>query len=537
MARLSKVISDAVKSGPVPKMRSVDAMVENPRTTGEKVVAFAFKYLVVPDGILVGEPLRLEPFQIAFILAVFDNPHRTRHAYLSVARRNGKTFVVAVILAAYLVGPLAEQNKTLAAAAMSRDQAAITFNLLSRMLDMSPKLAGLYRSVPSTKKIHGLVRNTEFNALASDAKTGFGRGLKLILLDEAGQIKGPQSDFADMLTTSQGSETDPLMITISTQAPSDGDYLSIHLDAAEREHMPNVVSHVYSAEPDCDILDEKQWARANPGLGVFRGRDDLAEQLNEAVMIPSKQAGAMNLLLNMRISRDQLFMAPTVWKKCGDAVDGDAFRKAPVVAMGLDLSARHDLTAACLAAFHDGKVHLKPYVFCPSVGIDERSRRDRAPYDQWVRDGYMIPLAGESMDYKQIAEYLRDDLDDQGITVTSIEFDRWRIEAFKAMADEVGFCPFATWNPVGQGYKDFSPRCEAFQNAMLKGTVAHGSHPLLNMAAANAVAVLDPTGATKLDKSKSTNRIDPIIAAIMGLYAVTESGYYTLEQDLSFWVA
>ena len=126
------------------------------------------------------------------------------------------------------------------------------------------------------------------------------------------------------------------------------------------------------------------------------------------------------------------------------------------------------------------------------------------------------------MDYEQIAHYMAVKLNDLGIEPHTVEFDRWRIELFQKEADEAGFAMMATWNPVGQGYRDFSPRVEAFENLMLEGRIRHGNHPLLNLAAANAIAVSDPTGARKLDKSKSTNRIDPMIAAVMAAFAVSE---------------
>ena len=180
-------------------------------------------------------------------------------------------------------------------------------------------------------------------------------------------------------------------------------------------------------------------------------------------------------------------------------------------------------TAAVAAAQdQDGVIHLLPWVFCPANGIEERSRRDRAPYNMWVKQGKMIALGGSSMDYTHVAEFMRDALDDLDITPTSIEFDRWRIDVFKKAADDVQFAPWAEWNNVGQGYRDFAPRVEAFESLLLEGRIRHGNHPLLNMAAANAIAVSDPSGSRKIDKSKATQRIDPLIAAIMATFAVSE---------------
>jgi phage terminase large subunit-like protein len=119
-------------------------------------------------------------------------------------------------------------------------------------------------------------------------------------------------------------------------------------------------------------------------------------------------------------------------------------------------------------------------------------------------------------------ELLRLKFDELRIEVASIHFDRWRINEAKRAAEECGFASWAEWREVGQGYKDQAPRMDAFESLLLSEKIRHGGHPLLNMAAANAIAVPDPAGNRKLDKSKSTSRIDPLVAALMAAFAVGE---------------
>jgi phage terminase large subunit-like protein len=73
---------------------------------------------------------------------------------------------------------------------------------------------------------------------------------------------------------------------------------------------------------------------------------------------------------------------------------------------------------------------------------------------------------------------------------------------------------------VGQGYKDMSPRIEKFEEVLVEEGIAHGGHPVLNMAAANAVVVMDPAKNKKIEKAKSSARIDPLVAAVMAVYGV-----------------
>jgi phage terminase large subunit-like protein len=517
----------------------------DPRTKGEQVIAFAACHLVVPTGPKRGEPMILEDFQCAFILAIFDNPHDTKEAIFSIAARNGKTFLVAVILLAYLIGPLAEPNINVASGALSREQAALCFNLMHKILLESPDCKGLWDSVPSSKKIVGLTNNAEYVALSADAKTGYGRDLKVILLDESGQIVGPRSDFTDMLESRQGSHDDALFITCSTQGRSDADYLSLAIDNAQRTQDKQTVCHVYTADRIgadgkkvfVDLTDEKAWRQANPAVGIFRSLSDLEKQLSKADEIPAKEPAARNQYLNQRIAMEQLAISPSVWKGCEGTIDLEVFR-GNRVSMGLDLSARNDLTAAVLCAEDDdGVVHTLPFVFCPTSGIEERARRDRAPYDLWVRDEDMLPIGGKTMDFDQIADSLNSELANLNIVVAEIHYDKAMITHFQSACERVGVFQECEWIGVPQFFKDMGMRLASLTGIMAEGKLRHGGHPVLAMSASVAVAKVGREGVTSLAKNLSTQRIDPLVALVMAAWPFGDGREHVAETDVSAWVA
>jgi hypothetical protein len=61
-----------------------------PPTRGDRAITFIEHFCKIPSGAMVGQPLRLMPFQKDFIRGVLDNPAGTRQAYLSIGRKNGK---------------------------------------------------------------------------------------------------------------------------------------------------------------------------------------------------------------------------------------------------------------------------------------------------------------------------------------------------------------------------------------------------------------------------------------------------------------
>ena len=77
---------------------------------GKKICAFIEAYCKIPEGAQVGQSMKLMKFQKQFILEVYDNPAGTSRAYLSVARKNGKSALLAAILLAHIVGQETKQN-------------------------------------------------------------------------------------------------------------------------------------------------------------------------------------------------------------------------------------------------------------------------------------------------------------------------------------------------------------------------------------------------------------------------------------------
>ncbi len=480
-----------------------------------RIVAFIERYCRTPDGEHVGKPLVLAEFQKAFIRDVYDNPAGTRRALLSVARKSGKTCLIAALLLAHLVGPEAKQNSQIVSGAMSRDQAALVFKLASDMVRLSPELAEVVRVIPSGKRLIGLPLNTEYRALAAEGKTAHGLSPVLAILDEVGQVRGPQSDFVDAITTSQGAHAEPLLIVISTQAATDADLLSVWIDDARASNDPRIVCHLYAAPEGCELLDKAAWKAANPALGLFRSEADLREQMTQAQRMPSMENSVRNLLLNQRVSTESPFVSPDVWKACGSQIQSSKF-DGPVFA-GLDLSARTDLTALVVVAKVDGVWQVQPHFWTPEQGIHERARRDRAPYDLWARQGLLHTTPGATVDYEVVAEDMAAILAD--MDVQAIAYDRWRIDLLKKELDRIGCdLPLVPW---GQGYRDMAPALDALEAELLNGRIAHGMHAVLTMCAANAVVTKDPTGARKLDKSRATGRIDGMQALAMAIGVAT----------------
>lgn len=483
----------------------------------ERVIAFVERYLVVPEGKNVGQPVRLREWQREIIRGVYEPD--VRRVIISLARKNGKTALVAMLVLAHLIGPEARRNAQIYSAAQSRDQAAIVFGLAAKMVRMSPVLSLPENVVvrDSAKELFSPLTGVRYKALSADATTAYGLSPVLAIHDELGQVQGARSELYEALETAMGAQEAPLSIIISTQAPADGDLLSRLIDNARSQRNSRTRLFLYTSDPEDDPWDEATWRKANPALGDFCSIDEMRDLAEEAKALPAQEAAFRNLNLNQRVAPEGHFIGPAVWTANGASPDLEAFARYPVY-VGVDLSATQDLTAVVAVAIDpDGIHHVRPWFFLPGAGLAERARRDRVEYVQWADRGFLIPVPDSKViDEDFVARTLVPEL--SGMNIRAVAYDRWQFESLRKAFGRAGYEP-PFLEDFGQGYKTMTPALKALETVLLDGRARHGNHPVLTMCAANVRVAIDDAGNRKLTKRKSTGRIDGIVALAMAVGA------------------
>jgi len=478
------------------------------------VIGFIEKTCRVPEGADAGKPLKLREWQKDEIRRIYDNPAGTRRAILSFGRKNGKTALSACLLLAHLCGPVKRPNSQLYSAAKSRDQASILFNLAAKMVRMSPELSEHVVIKESAKILQFPIFGTTYRALSADASTAYGLSPVFVVHDELGQVRGPRSELYDALETAAAAHDNPLSIVISTQAPTEGDLLSMLIDDAESGTDKRVVVSLYTAPEEMEPFSDEAIKMANPAFGDFQNSDEIRAMAQDASRMPSQEASFRNLILNQRVEANNPFVAKAIWDANGATPEIDG----PVYG-GLDLSSVHDLTALVLVT-EDGDV--VPTFWLPQEGISEKSRKDRVPYDVWAQQGFLTLCPGRSIQYEWIAYRLREIFDEYD--VKAIAFDRWGMKHLTPWLVKAGFTEeeLEKFQPFGQGFKDMSPALRSMESMLLETELKHGMQPVLRMCAANAVVQQDPAGNRKLAKDKSSGRIDGMVALAMAVGTMTQ---------------
>lgn len=487
-----------------------------------RVVAF-LESLPVTSGPLAGKPFKVRPWQREFLESIYapdrEGRRRVRTAVLSMARKNGKSGTAAGLALCHLAGPEAEPRGQVYSAANDRAQAALIYAEMAAIIERVPYLDERLSLRRHAKEIENMADGSVYAALSADVPGKHGLSPSFVVYDELGQAA--KRDLFDALDTAMGARAEPLMLIISTQAAEDLAPLSELVDYGQRVKAGEIADAsfhltLYSAAEDADPWSREAWEAANPALGDFRSLEDVERQAAQAHRIPSKEAAFRNLILNQRVAAETRFLPVSEWKACGGALRGDLERRPCWAA--LDLGATRDLTALVLAFLApDGTVDVAPYCFLPGDGLAERGERDRVPYTVWRDKDLLTATPGATTDPRFVAATvaeLRSRYDLQALA-----YDRWRIETFKlALADE-GVTDLELV-PHGQGYRDMAGAVDALERAVADRRLRHANHPVLTWCISNAVVTRDPAGNAKLDKSRSTGRIDAAVALAMALHAM-----------------
>jgi len=494
----------------------------------QKVIAF-FALLKQSKGEWAGQHLILEPWQ-QFIVANLlgwkkgNGLRRFRNAYIEVARKNGKSTLGAG-LGLYMLVADGEPGAEIYSAATQRDQARIVHSEATRMAKSSPSIRNKVEIVRDN--IYIVDTASKYVPLSADYDSMDGLNLHCGIIDELHAHK--TRDVYDVLDTATGSRRQAMIFSISTSG-----YNRESICWEHHEYSKKILSGIIEDDSWFGIIysldrkegqdgdtegdkweDERVWIKANPNLGVSKKWDDMRQKANKAKEMPS----ALNIFLRKELDiwtqAETKWVPREHWDLCGVAVDPDGL-KGRIAYGGLDLSSTTDISALLYVfppATDEDRYQVIRRFFIPEYAMHERTRKDRVPYEAWVRQGHIIATPGNVVDYDFIIEQIDQDM--QIYDIKELAFDPWGSSMIQTKLMELGGEDFLV--QFRQGYKSMSPAMKELERLMLEHKIAHGNDPVLNWMADNLVTREDPAGNIKPDRKRSTEKIDGMVALVMAL--------------------
>ena len=486
-------------------------------------------------GEYAGRPIQWQPYQVFRLGSLFGWIHvetglrRFRHSYNELPRKQGKSLEDAVV-ALYATFFDGEPGAEGYCAATKKDQARIVFGDAKELVLHSPSLRK--RIVVLKSNLYRPTSASKLEPLGADEDSLDGLNPHFISLDEVHKYK--TRAMIDVLETATGARRQPIIFKITTAGDNlispCGDEHNYACQLLERTLVDeSYFAFIAHADEGDDWTTEATARKANPNYGVSVRPSDLRDKVTKAQGIPGAAAAYQQKHLNRWINASAPWLSLEGWRK-GQTTDWTAADLAGRQCfVGVDLSAKLDLTAL-VALFLPGDVleilrgELRPdlqrlassrarilrYVWTPAETLVERAHRDRAPYVQWVKDGYLRTTPGTRIDHQVIRAALVE-LRNLAI-IRAVGFDPWHSDQLiQQLTDEDGF-PRETILEVPQTYKGMSSGCLALEAAVLAGEIDAAGDPLMTWAVGNAVVQRDGKDNIYPVKKRSRGRIDPVMA-------------------------
>lgn len=492
-------------------------MVNNP---ADAVAQWSREALIVPPGHpAAGDPMALPDYGLAFLRDALAPP--IREALLTMARKNAKSAICAVLLLAYLVGPLRRPGWRSCIVSVDKAKAGELKRQAQEIAEFS-RLAGLrFLRSPAPGRIETTSGGPTCDILAPDATAGHASGYDLVLVDETGLLQERHRALLSGLRSST-SARDGRVLHISIRG--DGPFIP---ELIERAGDHSVCVHTFLPDPGSDPTDEATWEASNPGLGTIKSRAYMVDRARQAAQHPGDLALFAAEDCNLPGSPvREMVCAVSDWS----LLSGDQAPREGRCVIGFDAGGSTSMTAAAVVWPDSGR--LEVYAGLP-VSADY-TLIDRGRADQVGSRYQQLADAGELWTYEgrrttPAADFLADLAAQlEGETVSKCGADRYRraeVVDFMAEAD-------LRWPMVwrGQGAAasaDGSADVRAFQRAVLgaaggdQGRRREGwlrparGHKLMLHAIAESAVRRDPAGNPALEKGRSRGRIDPLQAAVI----------------------
>lgn len=493
--------------------RQLETGLRYDKQAGQRAVRF-IERLKHTKGKWSGQQFRLEGWEKFIVESIFgwkrpDGTRRFRRAYIEEARKNGKTALAAGI-SLYMLVADGEPRAEVYSVAAVRDQAKICFSDAKQAVlnsDLKKRV-----SVYANSLVVETTAST-YRALSSDAGIHDGYSPSCVVVDE--YHAHPNNAMVDVMVSGMGARRQPLMFIITTAG------FNRHYPCyGFRRNAINVLNGVaaddslfvaiFAMDEEDEWDDPSNWIKANPNLGVSVDVDYIAEQVADAKNRPEAVRNVKTKHLNMWVDAEKTWILDEKWQLCNGDTPADDLKGCACWG-GLDLSNTNDITAFALVFNENGKYQVLPFFWIPEESLAEKIKQSNASFGAWVDAGYVTVTPGNVTDY----DYIEADILNicEIYDVRSIAYDRWNASQAVIHLQSEGL----DMSPFGQGYGSMSTPTKELERLALTQNLEHYGNPVLRWMISSVAISTDPAGNIKPDKSKSSQKIDGVVATIMAI--------------------
>ncbi|QLK60864.1 terminase large subunit [Enterobacteriaceae bacterium Kacie_13] len=480
-------------------------------------------------GALAGKPIKLMAWHVfilinlfGFVIPLIDEMtgeqmldedgdtilvRRFRTAYDEVARKNAKSTLSSGI-GLYMTGADGEGGAEVYSAATTRDQARIVFDDAKNMIKKAPRSLGrLFGHVKLN--IHQERSASKFEPLSSDANNLDGLNIHCGIVDELHAHR--TRDVWDVLETATGARLQSLLFAITTAGSNKEGICFEQRDYAIKV-LRGVVEDdtyfamIYTLDEDDDPFDEKNWPKANPGLGICKRWDDMRRLAKKAKEQIAARPNFFTKHLNIWVTAESAWMDMDRWNKCGDIAPDDELVNWPLW-VGIDLANKIDICAAVKTWLApNGHTHTKSKFWLPEGRLETAPKHISELYRKWADAGYLDLTDGDVIDHGYIKAEVEAWV--KGESLKEIAFDPWSATQFSLALAEEGL-PLVE---VAQTVKNLSESMKSVQADVYGSKIHHDGNPVMTWMMSNVTVKPDKNDNVFPNKSTPENKIDGPVA-------------------------
>lgn len=512
------------------------------RTIGELL-----KLLIMPKGLKANATVydAMAGFQWLFIIAIMctverDNPDKRRYenAILEICRKNGKTFLIAVLfILLFFIEPKFSKFYSVAPdGSLSREIKTAIEEILRSSPAMLGKMNGKEKFKMLRDYIHCNITENRYIPLNYSTGRLDGKLPSVFLVDETGAL--PNTYAIEAMRSGQLTILNKLGFIISTKYPTLNNPFEDEVDYAKRVLNGAVDDDKVFAllyEPD----DTKGWAtndevleQSNPlAIEVTEIMKDLKAKRQVAIEIESKRENFITKHCNIIYSgagSESFVNVADLQKGAVDHIDWNGRE----VFLGVDLAMTTDNCAVSMVAYDEdeGQVLLQSVAFIPEDRIDEKSKLERIPYRDFINAGNCIPCGNRTVDYGAIERYIMEIERKYGVTVMGIGYDRYNALSTAQKLEDAGY----TMVEIKQHSSVLHPATKWVAELVAEGNLLYDkSNKLLEINFENSRCVYDTNMNRYVNKKKSRGKVDMVVAGINAMYLLHQN--YMLNSALD-WV-
>lgn len=421
--------------------------------------------------------LKLELWQKAIVSTIFgivdeEKTRIFREIFIVIGRKNGKSLFASAIIA-YMAYLEPEYGQEIYCLAPKLEQAAKVYDGFYQMVKADEELAELAKKRRSDIYIEE--SNTIIKPIAFNAKKSDGFNPQLVVCDEMAAWAGDGGlKQYEVMKSALGARRQPMILSISTAG-----YIN---DSIYDELMKRSTSFLKGNSKERRLLpflyiidDIEKWndieelKKANPNMGVSVKESFFIDEIAVAEGSLSKKAEFLTKYCNIKQNSSVAWLEYQTVENAGVDLTLEDFRECYAVG-GIDLSQTTDLTAASVVIEKDGILYAFTQFFMPKNKVEYLQATDGVPYDLFVKKG-LITISGENyVDYKDVFNWYVWLMNEYGIRVLKIGYDRYSAQY---LIDDLKNYGFHT-DDVHQG-ENLTPVIREFE-----GIIKDGNFKIVN---------------------------------------------------------